>query len=100
MQSDLLNMKMEMPAENEAVEPKTTVEFGAELNDLRRRVINGEEVTKDELRAALVTLRETFGKRVTKAPATKGAKKPAKTSKQMSEEEAQALLDNLSIPGL
>lgn len=99
MQSDLLNAKMEKVPQEEAVEPKTTIEFGAELNDLRRRVVNGEEVTRDELRAAIVTLRNTFGIKV----AASKAKKPAgkkKSSKKVSSEEAQSMLDNLSIPGL
>lgn len=91
----LLNATVEKNPAEEAVEPQTKIEFGAELNDLRSRVLKGQDVTREELRAGLVTLRDTFGKKIEANKAAK--KKPAKkkTAKKMDEAEAKNLLDNL-----
>lgn len=101
MQFDnLLTAGMESSPQAEAVEPTTKIEFGKDLNDLRQRVVRGEEVTREELRAAIVTLRETFGIKVTAAKKETRKAAPKKKAGKVSAEDAQKMLDSLNIPGL
>lgn len=60
---------------------------GQQLNDLRRRVVDGEDVTEEELREAITYLHELRGNDVPKK--TNGKKK------EISREEAQKALDDL-----
>lgn len=97
--NSLLQAPVEKSPEEHREEPTKKIEFGQELNDLRRRIVNNEEVSKDELRAAFVTLRDTFGKRLqqeadSKKPAKKAKKAPAK---KVTTEDAQKLLDSLGF---
>ncbi|HYE38175.1 hypothetical protein [Methylocaldum sp.] len=70
--------------------PQAPVLGVAELNDLRRRVLAGEQVSTEELAAGIKAIRQGRAS----AMAAK-AKAPAKRKKKLSEEEAEAELDNL-----
>lgn len=83
----------------EMKEPTMDIGPGKPLNSLRQRVINGEEVSQEELAAAIKTLRD-MASGATKAQAAKATKVPASKSKakpapKVDQEAAQNLLDNL-----
>ena len=62
------------------------------INNLRRRIADGEEVPEEEIRAALDYYYELRGERISAANTPKASK-----GKKISQAEAQALLDNLEI---
>lgn len=65
-----------------------TAMTGEQLNDLRRRVVDGEEVSEAELRSAISYLHEIRGGEVQQSKSAK---------KKVSREEAQRALDNLGV---
>lgn len=97
MLNDLLNSTVEK--KESAGEPSIQIGPGMELNELRLRVVNGGEVSQEELAAAIKTIREGVTK-ATSAQAAKAAKVPASKSKakpapKVSQEKAEGLLDSL-----
>lgn len=66
-----------------------------ELNDLRRKIVNGreDEVSRDDLRAAIATLRSQRQKSRSQFNGKKASKK--KASGKMSKDQADDLLGDL-----
>lgn len=80
-------------------EPSIQIGPGMELHQLRLRVINGEEVSDEELAAAIKTIRDGAGKATAaqeaKAKKTPASKSRAKAAPKVSQEQAENLLDSL-----
>lgn len=96
MLNDLLNTPV---GKKEDGEPSIQIGPGMELNQLRLRVINGEDVSDEEIAAAIKTIRDGAGK-ATAAQEAKGKKTPASKSRakaapKVSQDQAETLLDSL-----
>ena len=59
--------------------PRISADITVNINDLRLRALKGEVVTMEEYRAAILKVRELFGKRV--AAKTQGAVKTRAATK-------------------
>lgn len=58
--------------------PRISLEITADIDDLRLRALRGEDISVEEYRAAIVKLRDLFGKRIM---AREADVKPKRTAK-------------------